>query len=95
MSKEAIQASIESMRNETQRRANTRDRLANILTDLNAEKLDAAGAEAVILDVVNLAPEFFSWLAGQSVASINSTIVSTDPPTGVPADGQQWIQYIP
>lgn len=23
------------------------------------------------------------------------TIVSTDPPSGVPADGQQWIQYVP
>ena len=25
----------------------------------------------------------------------NAITVSTDPPSGVPADGQQWIQYIP
>ena len=48
-------------------------------------------------DVLQKSPmsNIYDKIIEDTVNEAQIVTVSTDPPSGVPADGQQWIQYVP
>ena len=90
MSKASIQSLIEQVRNETQLRGNTRERIASLLTQLNSEKLDRPAVESIISEITNISPLFFDQF-GNILSSLTQGWTEQ---TAYEADGTRLVKKI-
>lgn len=75
MSKQAIQAAIEEIRNQTVQYGNTRMKVADLLTLINNEKLNREEVEAMFANTMSQAPAFFEWLeSGEATIRIDDDV---------------------